>query len=99
MPSPPDLPIVLVEIDRNSRLRILRHEGVMVAFLDLRVDPVVVLLPQRHQPLEIDAAMMDAVKPYPLMSENHDDVMHTASVVVSRLDNRQVVVAELPPDA
>jgi hypothetical protein len=95
----PDLPIVLVEIDKNSRLRILRHEGVMVAFLDLRVDPVVVLLPQRHQPLEIDDAIQSAAGPFPIMSENHDDIMHTASVVVSRLDHRQVVVAELPPDA
>jgi len=99
MPSQPAIPTVLVEIDKNSRLRILQNEGVMVAFLDLRVDPAVVILPQRHQPLEIDAAIMGAAGPYPLISEDHDDAVHTASVVVSRLDNRQVIVAQGPPDA
>ena len=96
MPDAP--PIVLIEIDKDSRLRILRHEDVLVAFLDHRVDPVVVLLPQRHQRLEIDAAIQSAAGPFPIVSERHDDEVHTASVAISRLDNRQVVVARGPID-
>ena len=97
MPEP--LPVVLIQIDENSRLSILRHEGVMVAFLDLRVDPAVVLLPEAHQPLEIDAAIRSAAGSYPIISAAHDDETHTASVVLSRLENRQIIVAKGPRDA
>lgn len=89
-------PIVLVIVDENSRLSILRHEGVMVGFLDKRVDPLVVILPEVNQPLEIDAAMMGAVGPYPILSTTHDDEAHSGSAVASMLDRGRVVVASGP---
>lgn len=92
MPGAP--PMVLVMIDKDSRLAILRHEGVQVAFLDLRVDPVVLLLPEEHQMLELHAA----IGAYPIVSLGHEDAMHTASVLLSRLENRQVVVAAGPQE-
>jgi hypothetical protein len=87
-PSPP---VVLIVIDQNSRLKVLRHSGVMIALLDTRVDPVVVILPEKHQPLEIDAAMGDA----PIMSGKWDDEPKTAASVIARLDAGDIVVANL----
>jgi hypothetical protein len=81
-----------VMIDGDSRLHIFRHEGVMVAFLDKRVDPTVVLLPGAHQPIE----MHEAIGAFPILSEDSDDGAHTASVVISRIDNGQIVVASGP---
>lgn len=88
-------PIVLIVIDENSRLRVLRHSGVMVAMLDMRVDPAVVLLPERHEPLEIDAAMRSAAGPYPVISAKWDDEVKTAASIISRLDAGEIVVAEM----
>lgn len=90
MPDTP--PIVLIEIDQNSRLHIFRHEGVQVAFLDLRVDPMVVLLPEAHQPVE----MYTAIAGHPIVSLRHDDTAHTGSVVISRIENAEIVVAAGP---
>jgi hypothetical protein len=87
------LPIVLVVIDENSRLSILRHEGVMVALLDKRVDPHVVILPQVNQCLEIDEAIRTAAGPYPIISAGWDDAAHTASAAISMLERGRVVVA------
>ena len=86
-------PIVLIEIDANSRLRILQHEGVTVAFIDHRVDPKLVILPERHQPLEIDAAVQGML---PILSLRSDDPVKTAADTVRRLTDGQIVVAAGP---
>lgn len=84
-------PIVLILVDENSRLKVLRHAGVMVALLDMRVDPVVAILPEKHQPLEIDAA----IRGLPIMSVAWDDAVKTAASIVARLDAGDIVVAEM----
>lgn len=95
MPDAP--PIVLVVIDENSRVRVLRHTGVMIALLDKRVDPVVVILPDRHEPLEIDAEIRSEAGPYPIISAGWDDEASTAASVISRLERRQIVAAGFGP--
>lgn len=85
------IPLVLIEITQHSRLRVLRHAGVMVAFVDQRADPIVTILPERHQPLEIDAV----IHGLPIVTQRHDDVAKSAEENVRRLDEGKVVVAEL----
>ena len=94
MPADP-LPIVLVQIDQNSRLSIYRHEGVQVAFLDLRVDPVVVLMPEANQMLEM-AAALERAGAHPIVSPSSDDELRTAAHIVSMLESGGVVVATGP---
>ena len=91
MPDAP--PIVLVRIDKDSRVHVLRHTGVMIALLDERVDPVVVILPDQHQPLEIDAA----IKNNPIMSGHWDDEAKTAASVINRLGAGEIVAAGFAP--
>lgn len=85
-------PIVLVEIDRNSRIRILQHEGVRVAFVDRRADPVMVILPEVHQPIEID----EAVGGLQILSLRSDDQAKTAVETIRRISAREIVVAAGP---
>lgn len=85
-------PIVLVEIDVNSRLRVLQHEGVTVALIDRRIDPVLTLLPERDQSLEID----EAVGNLQILSAGCDDEARTAAEIIRRLVARQIVVAAGP---
>lgn len=82
-------PIVLVEIDKDSRLRILQDAGVRVAFVDRRVDPHLVLLPDRQQAIEIDETVRDLT----ILSVVNDDPARTAAETLRRLATGEVVVA------
>jgi hypothetical protein len=83
-------PIVLVRIDRNSRITVLQGEGFAAIYLlDERSDPHAVLLPERNQMDEI----LDAVASSPLISVRQDDAARTARSAVDRLDGREIVVA------
>lgn len=83
------LPIVLIEIDGNSRLRVLRHEGVWVALIDRRIDPHLVLLPERHQPLQIH----ETVRELPIVTLREDDAARTAHYAIDRLERGEIIVA------
>lgn len=82
-------PVVLVEIDANSRLRILQDIGVRVAYIDRRVDPQLVLLPERNQAIEI----FDAVRGFQLLSITDDDMARTAAEIMRAIAAGEVVVA------
>ncbi len=86
-----DIPFVLLIVDENSRLSVLQHEGVRVAFIDRRVDPSVVLLPESHQPIE----MYEATANLPLLSPSHDDEARSAAETIRRIAAGDVVVAGL----
>lgn len=85
-------PIVLIRIDRNSRITVLQGDGkefAAIYLLDERMDPNAVLLPERDQIDEI----LDVVAEHPLISIRQDDAARTARSTVDRLDAREIVVA------
>lgn len=84
-----ETPIVLVEIDDNSRVRILQTDGVRVGFVDRRVDGThLTILPEKNQGLEIDAAIADLH----ILSIQHDDPVKTAVDTLLRLARGKIIV-------
>lgn len=89
------IPLVLIEIDKDSRLHVYQHEGVRVALVDQRADPQIVVLPEADQMLEIEAVIhRDGWPEIPILTLRCDDGIKTASEVVRRLDEGRIVVAE-----
>lgn len=83
-------PIVLVEIDRNSRLSVLGTGEVQVALVDRRVDQFgVTLLPRENQIEQILAAIGDLY----VISRSHD-MAGTAYEAIRRLTAGDTVVAQ-----
>ena len=90
---PRDFPIVLIEIDRDSRLHVYQHAGVRVAVIDRRIEPALFILPEAHQPLEMDAA----IGHLPLHALGvGDDLSRTAAEMLRRLHSAEIVVAATP---
>lgn len=88
----PMTPIVLIEIDRNSRIRILQTDGVRVGFVDRRVDGEhLTILPEVNEALAIDEAIADLH----ILSINHDDPIRTAAMTLLRIARREIVVVGL----
>lgn len=82
-------PIVLVLIDKDSRLRVLQTEEIQVALVDERVDRYgIVLLPRENQIEQIIAAIGDLK----VISPTHD-IANTAKEAVRRLKALGTVVA------
>lgn len=93
-----DVPIVLVEINENSRVRILQTDGVRVGFVDRRVDGNhLTILPERDQWFEINAAIADL----DIMSIARDDPVKTALNTLLRLARGKIItvgVVDEEPD-
>lgn len=76
-------PIVLVEIDRDSRLRVLQTAGVAVVLTDWRVDPSATIWPQPDRDTFPD--IMAAIGTLPLMSPGSDDEVRSALNAIRRI--------------
>lgn len=85
----PSRPCILVEIDENSRIRVLQDPGCRVLLLDRRVDPQVLFLPERNQADELVAAVRDL----PIHTRRWTDPARTAFDLSNRLEQRLIVVA------
>lgn len=86
------VPIVLVDVDEDSRMRILSTPGVRVAFLDRRVDgDHLTILPAADQWPAILASVADVN----LLSLRTDDPAQTAANTLARIASGQIVIAEL----
>ena len=84
-----ELPVVLVLIDKDSRVQVLQSDDVLVAYVDEReAHDGVVLLPRENRIHEIMAAL--AKRPVVTTGEDHKDI---AIKTVRRILDRQVVVA------
>ncbi len=91
MPEP--VPIVLIEIDENSRLRIRQTTGVRIGFIDYRVEKdALTIMPEVDQTGEITAAI-DSLK---LISPKSDDAVGTAVATLQRIARGGVIVAKGP---
>ncbi len=89
MPEP--VPIVLIEIDENSRLRIRQTTGVRIGFIDYRVEKdALTIMPEVDQTGEIMAAI-DSLK---LISPKSDDAVGTAVATLQRIARGGVIVAK-----
>lgn len=87
-------PIVLIEIDADSRLVIRQSSGVRVAFIDHRVDAYgVTIFGERDQ---MDA-IIAACNHKKLLSPQTDDPVRTAANAIRRVVSGDVIVAEGPP--
>ena len=96
MPSPPAIPIVLVEIDENSRLRIRQTTGVRIGFIDYRVEKdALTFLPELDQEQEI----LTAVGGLRMISAKADDAVKTAAATILRIGSKRMVIAKGPVDA
>lgn len=85
-------PVVLIEIDRNSRLQFLATDGVLVGFIDRRVDPVLVLWPEQNQ-IEAILASLAGV---PVISPGNDDPLGSAVATLQSIRAGLTVVAGGP---
>ena len=94
MPDP--VPIVLVQIDENSRLSLLQTRGVRIAFIDYRVErDMLTFLPEADQ----EPAIMAAVDALKMISPKRDDAVKTATATIMRIGDKRVIVAKGPRDA
>lgn len=85
-------PIVLIRIDENSRLTFLQSDGVLVASVDYRVDPIVTLWPEQNQALAINAA----IDGLPLLSPSSDDAVRSATAAIDRFRRGITIVTTGP---
>jgi len=93
---PDPVPIVLVQIDENSRLSLLQTTGVRVAFIDYRVErDVLTLMPEADQ----ESAIMATIDALTLASPKRDDAVKTATATILRIGDKRVIVAKGPRDA
>lgn len=93
MPDP--LPIVLVEIDEMSQLRIRQTTGVRIGFIDYRVEKdALTIMPEQDQEAEI----MAAIGGLSLIGagSGYDDAVKTAAATIMRIGSRRVIVAKGP---
>jgi hypothetical protein len=91
MPEP--YPIVLIEIDENSRLRIRQTTGVRIGFIDYRVEKdALTFLPEVDQESEI----MAAIGGLSLISQKADDAVQTAAATIMRIGSKRMIVAKGP---
>lgn len=90
----PDRPLVLIRIDRNSRLHIEQTAGVQTAFLDERADGACVVI--RRDVEEIEKIIF-ALGGKLIVSEDHDDIARTASETLRRRGAGEIVVASRRP--
>jgi len=91
MPDP--APIVLIEIDENSRLRIRQTVGVRIGFIDYRVEKdALTFLPEIDQEDEI----MRAIGGLSLISQKADDAVQTAAATIMRIGSKRMIVARGP---
>lgn len=82
-------PIVLIEIDENSRVHILQTDGVRVGFVDRRVDGEhLTILPETDEWDRI-ASTLDGLS---LLSAKRDDLAKSAAETLRRIANGEVVV-------
>jgi hypothetical protein len=83
-------PIVLITIDADSRLSVMRTDDVMIGFVDERVNTFdLIVLPA--QPIEIHEATKEKL----IISVAHD-VEGTAANVIAQLLAGKIIVAEGP---
>jgi hypothetical protein len=85
-------PIVLIEIDENSRITLLQTDGVRVGFVDRRVDGEhLTILP------EVDdwSQIATAIDHLQLLSTKKDDLTRSAANTLQRIANREIVVVGL----
>lgn len=99
MPQPPigGHPLVLIEIDENSRLRFLQTTGVRIGFIDYRVEKDhLTVMPEIDQSQELMLAIsgLSPISP----KSGHDDNVRTAAATILRIGKRGVVVAKGPLD-
>lgn len=88
----PPSPVVLVSIDKNSRLHIKQTDGVLTAFVDERVDGyAVVLLPEDNE----SEAILAEVKDKPVVSQR-TDIAGTAAAAIRQIRAGLIVVAGGP---
>lgn len=86
-------PIVLIEIDADSRLVIRQTSGVRVAFIDHRVDGYgVTIFGERDQMDAILAACADRK----ILSTQTDDEVRTAANAIRRVVAGDVIVSQGP---
>ncbi len=86
------IPIVLIEIDENSRVRILQTNGVRVGFVDRRVDGEHLTILPEQDDWELIALAIDNLH---LLSAKRDDLARTAAETLRRIANREIVVVGL----
>ncbi|MDR3471562.1 MAG: hypothetical protein P4M09_07710 [Devosia sp.] len=87
------IPIVLVEIDRDSRMRVLQTSGVRLVIADHRVDPIATLFPEADQLQELLAAVADL----PLLAPGSgDDLVQSAVAAIRRVRSGLTIVASGP---
>jgi hypothetical protein len=85
-------PIVLIQIDGNSSISILQTDGVHVALLDRRVDPLVTLLPEINQ-IEV---IIEALGDLKVVSAEADDLIGSAVATIRRIRSGFVIVSNVP---
>lgn len=86
-------PIVLVEIDADSRLVIRQTSGVRVAFIDKRVDDYGVAIFNERDQMD---AIIAACSHRKLLSPQTDDEVRTAANAIRRVVSGDVIVTEGP---
>lgn len=83
-------PIVLIEIDKNSRLHVLQDAGVRIIFVDRRVDDEhLTIFSEQDQAKAINHSIRDLS----LVSRGADDGDKSAQATLRRLANGDVIVA------
>lgn len=85
-------PIVLVEIDGDSRLKLLQSDGVFVGFVDRRVDRILTLWPEENQ---IEAILASLVG-LEMVSPGDDDLVGSAVATIQRVRSGLTVVSTGP---
>jgi hypothetical protein len=91
MPDPS--PIVLIEIDENSRLHVRQTVGVRIGFIDYRVEKdALTFLPELDQEQEI----LTAIGGLKMISLTADDAVKTAATTILRIGSRRMIVAVGP---
>lgn len=91
MPEP--VPIVLIEIDENSRLQIRQEAGVRIIFIDYRVEnDHVTVMPERADDVLSAIAAMPLISP----KSGYDDWARTAVATLQRIAAGRVIVAKGP---
>lgn len=86
-------PIVLVEIDADSRLVIRQSAGVRVAFIDHRVDDYGVTIFGERDQMDAILASCSTRK---ILTPQTDDEVRTAADAIRRVVTGQIVVSEGP---
>ena len=86
-------PIVLIEIDENSRLNVRQTTGVRIGFIDYRVEKdVLTIMPEQDQESEI----MAAIGGLSLISPKADDAVQTAAATIMRIGSKRMIIAKGP---